>query len=67
MQLKKTFVFKKKKLASKKKTLKKVFFFFFAFFMEYSFNKTHKSVVSTCVLIFVPYLKKKKNDKKQFF
>ena len=33
-------------------------------------NKSHRSVVSTCVLIFMPYLKKKqkkKNDKKQFF
>ena len=32
-------------------------------------NKSHRSVVSTCVLIFMPYLKKKtrKNNKKQFF
>ena len=31
-------------------------------------NKSHRSVVSTCVLIFMPYFKKtKKNDKNSFF
>ena len=27
-------------------------------------NKSHRSVVSTCVLIFMPYLKKKKKKKR---